>query len=158
MRKLSQPKPWQALMLESDLNSLQRRCEKLAQLTFWVNENLSDALKNHVKVVSYDKSVLKLEVTSSTILMRFKYEQTQLMSILRAKSLPELSSISCSVNPKLSKVSTEKLKQWKQRKEKSPHSFLFSEKTKNQLASFASSVENESLKRSILRLIKEEKE
>lgn len=158
MREPSRPILWNHLIQQSDLSQIQKQCEKLEQLTHWVQHCLSEPLKNQVKVVCYTQSILKLEVISSAVLMRLKYEQSQLMLQLRQHYLPELASISCQINPKLSNVNAEKLKQWQNRKIKTEEIKGMSKAISQLLFDLANDIENDALKKALLDLAQLKKE
>lgn len=158
MREPTRPLSWQHLIQQSDLNQIHEHCEKLIQLSNWVQFCVSEPLKNQIKVVGYSQSVLKLEVVSSSVFMKFKYEKLQLMSLLRQKYLPELTSILCKVNPTLAKINVEKLKQWQSLKQTKNDLGVISKNTSNLLISLSTEIESESLKKALLNLAKLRKE
>ena len=83
----------------SILLQIQERINIFSKLTDVINELLPSSLTQHYRVANYRQSVLILEVSSANWLTRIKYEQSNLISGIREKILPSLSSIQYKINP-----------------------------------------------------------
>ena len=83
----------------SILLQIQEKINIFSKLTDVINELLPSSLTQHYRVANYRQSVLILEVSSANWLTRIKYEQSNLISGIREKILPSLSSIQYKINP-----------------------------------------------------------
>jgi hypothetical protein len=83
----------------SCLSKIQDRTNALRKLSKVINDLLPPLLKPHYRVANYRQGILILEVSSASWLTRMKYEQSNLLSGIREKILPSLSSIQYKINP-----------------------------------------------------------
>ena len=81
------------------LSQIHERTLALSQLAKVVDELLPTPLNQQYRVANYRQGVLILEVSSANWLTRIKYEQSNLISAIRKKILPSLSSIQYKINP-----------------------------------------------------------
>ena len=96
----NEPKVLTSLLSQGALLSkLKERAVALSQLTKVIDELLPTPLNQQYRVANYRQSVLILEVSSANWLTRIKYEQSNLISGIREKILPSLSSIQYKINP-----------------------------------------------------------
>ena len=96
----NEPKVLTSLLSQGALLSkIKERTVALSQLTKVIDELLPTPLNQHYRVANYRQSVLILEVSSANWLTRIKYEQSNLISGIREKILPSLSSIQYKINP-----------------------------------------------------------
>ncbi|OCG11423.1 hypothetical protein A9G09_10835 [Gilliamella sp. wkB292] len=89
------------LSQQSWLSEIKERTFALAKLADVINELLPSPLQQHYRIANYRQGVLILEVSSANWLTRLKYEQNHLLSGIRKKVLPSLSSIQFKINPDL---------------------------------------------------------
>lgn len=83
------------------LHSIQQRAIALAKLNQAVKELLPPQLHPWCRVANLRQGTLVLETTNASWMMRLRYEQSHLLSALRAQILPSLSSIDIRINPAL---------------------------------------------------------
>ena len=96
----NEPKVLTSLLSQGALLSkLNERAVALSQLTKVIDELLPTPLNQQYRVANYRQGVLILEVSSASWLTRLKYEQGNLLSGIRQKILPSLSSIQYKINP-----------------------------------------------------------
>ncbi|TSJ90527.1 DUF721 domain-containing protein [Gilliamella apicola] len=96
----NEPKVLTSLLSQGALLSkIKERTVALSQLTKVIDELLPTPLNQQYRVANYRQSVLILEVSSANWLTRIKYEQSNLISGIREKILPSLSSIQYKINP-----------------------------------------------------------
>lgn len=96
----NEPKVLTSLLSQGALLSkIKERTVALSQLTKVIDKLLPTPLNQHYRVANYRQSVLILEVSSANWLTRIKYEQSNLISGIREKILPSLSSIQYKINP-----------------------------------------------------------
>ncbi|AEI74870.1 hypothetical protein MPC_054 [Candidatus Moranella endobia PCVAL] len=104
----SRPFPIYRLFLEttetsrvSSLLQIQQRAIMLLKLNRTVNALLPVPLRPWCRVANIRQGVMVLETASASWQIRLRYEQYQLLSVLRAQILPSLSSIDIRINPGL---------------------------------------------------------
>ena len=96
----NEPKVLTSLLSQGALLSkIKERTIALSQLTKVIDELLPTPLNQQYRVANYRQGVLILEVSSASWLTRLKYEQGNLLSGIRQKILPSLSSIQYKINP-----------------------------------------------------------
>ena len=96
----NEPKVLTSLLSQGALLSkIKERTVALSQLTKVIDELLPPPLNQQYRVANYRQGVLILEVSSASWLTRLKYEQSNLLSGIRQKILPSLSSIQYKINP-----------------------------------------------------------
>ena len=96
----NEPKVLTSLLSQGALLSkIKERTVALSQLTKVIDELLPTPLNQQYRVANYRQGVLILEVSSASWLTRLKYEQGNLLSGIRQKILPSLSSIQYKINP-----------------------------------------------------------
>ena len=96
----NEPKVLTSLLSQGALLSkIKERTVALSQLTKVIDELLPTPLNQQYRVANYRQGVLILEVSSASWLTRLKYEQSNLLSGIRQKILPSLSSIQYKINP-----------------------------------------------------------
>ena len=96
----NEPKVLTSLLSQGALLSkIKDRTIALSQLTKIIDELLPPPLIQQYRVANYRQGVLILEVNSASWLTRLKYEQGNLLSGIRQKILPSLSSIQYKINP-----------------------------------------------------------
>ncbi|AOV97824.1 hypothetical protein A9798_13300 [Edwardsiella hoshinae] len=83
------------------LKNVQQRAVALLRLDRAVQALLPTPLQPFCRVANFRQGVLVLEVANASWLMRLRYEQSRLLSALRAEILPSLSSIDTRINPDL---------------------------------------------------------
>ncbi|MDF7666963.1 DciA family protein [Orbaceae bacterium ESL0727] len=83
------------------LSQIEERTSALFQLSRALDEILSKPLNEKCRVANYRQGILVIEVSSASWLTRLKYEQSNVLSALRQKVLPALSSIQYQINPDL---------------------------------------------------------
>lgn len=81
------------------LSQIKERTFALGKLAQVIDELLPSLFKQHYRIANYRQGVLVLEVSSASWLTRLKYEQSNLLSGIRSKILPSLSSIQYKINP-----------------------------------------------------------
>jgi hypothetical protein len=87
------------LTQDTCLSQIKERVSALNQLSYVVNELLPSPLNQQCRVSNYRQGLLIIEVSSASWLTRLKYEQSNLLSGIRKKLLPSLSSIQYRINP-----------------------------------------------------------
>ncbi|OCG04861.1 DUF721 domain-containing protein [Gilliamella apis] len=98
----NEPKVLTSLLSQGALLSkIKDRTIALSQLTKIIDELLPPPLIQQYRVANYRQGVLILEVSSASWLTRLKYEQGNLLSGIRQKILPSLSSIQYKINPNI---------------------------------------------------------
>ena len=96
----NEPKVLTSLLSQGALLSkIKERTVALSQLTKVIDELLPTPLNQQYRIANYRQGVLILEVSSASWLTRLKYEQSNLLSGIRQKILPSLSSIQYKINP-----------------------------------------------------------
>ncbi|MCX8660544.1 DUF721 domain-containing protein [Gilliamella sp. B2772] len=96
----NEPKMLTSLLSQGALLSqIKERTLALTQLTKVIDELLPAPLNQQYRVANYRQGILILEVSSANWLTRIKYEQSNLISGIRQKILPSLSSIQYKINP-----------------------------------------------------------
>ncbi|MBI0153703.1 DUF721 domain-containing protein [Gilliamella sp. W8128] len=96
----NEPKVLTSLLSQGALLSkIKDRTIALSQLTKIIDELLPPPLIQQYRVANYRQGVLILEVSSASWLTRLKYEKGNLLSGIRQKILPSLSSIQYKINP-----------------------------------------------------------
>jgi len=83
------------------LQQVQQRAVALLKLNRAVKGLLPSPLQPWCRVANFRQGVLVLETANASWMMRLRYEQTNLLSALRAQILPSLSSIDIKINPAL---------------------------------------------------------
>lgn len=83
------------------LPQIQQRAAALFKLNQAVAALLPAPMKPWCRVANFRQGVLVLETANASWLMRLRYEQSGLLSALRAQILPSLSSIDIRINPEL---------------------------------------------------------
>ncbi len=73
----------------------------LQELNLAVKALFPAQLQPWCRVANYRQNVLVLETASAAWMMRLRYEQSHLLSALRAQILPSLASIDIKINPTL---------------------------------------------------------
>lgn len=86
---------------KSPLKSVQQRATALLKLNHAVKGLLPAQLHPWCRVANYRQGILVLETANASWLMRLRYEQSTLLSALRAQILPSLSAIDIRINPSL---------------------------------------------------------
>ncbi|MGV3345376.1 DUF721 domain-containing protein [Enterobacteriaceae bacterium LUAb1] len=86
---------------KSVLYQIQQRAIILFRLNRAVQGILPAALHPWVRVANYRQGILVLEIASASWMMRLRYEQSSLLSALRAQILPSLTAIDIRINPVL---------------------------------------------------------
>lgn len=96
----NEPKMLTSLLSQGALLSqIKERTLALNQLTKVIDELLPAPLNQQYRVANYRQGILILEISSANWLTRIKYEQSNLISGIRQKILPSLSSIHYKINP-----------------------------------------------------------
>ncbi|OTQ60039.1 DUF721 domain-containing protein [Gilliamella sp. A7] len=96
----NEPKVLTSLLSQGALLSkIKERSIALNQLSKVIDELLPTPLNQQYRIANYRQGVLILEVSSASWLTRLKYEQSNLLSGIRQKILPSLSSIQYKINP-----------------------------------------------------------
>lgn len=86
---------------KSPLHSVQQRATALLKLNRAVKGLLPAQLHPWCRVANYRQGILVLETANASWMMRLRYEQSTLLSALRAQILPSLSAIDIRINPSL---------------------------------------------------------
>ncbi|PLR41024.1 DUF721 domain-containing protein [Chimaeribacter californicus] len=86
---------------KSPLQSVQQRATALLKLNRAVKGLLPVQLHPWCRVANYRQGILVLETANASWMMRLRYEQSNLLSALRAQILPSLSAIDIRINPSL---------------------------------------------------------
>lgn len=85
------------------LARIQQRAIMLLKLNRAIRTLLPAPLRPWCRVANFRQGVIVLETANASWKMRLHYEQTQLLSTLRAQILPSLSSIDIRINPDLAR-------------------------------------------------------
>ncbi|MCX8957568.1 DUF721 domain-containing protein [Erwinia psidii] len=83
------------------LQSLQQRAIMLNKLNRAVQGVLPAPLHPWCRVANFRQGILVLETANASWMMRLRYEQSSLLSALRAQILPSLTAIDIRINPSL---------------------------------------------------------
>lgn len=83
----------------SMLRNVQKHAIALLKLNNAVKSLLPTQLQDHCRVANYRNGSLVLETDSANWLMGLRYEQSKLLSTLRADILPSLVAIDIKINP-----------------------------------------------------------
>jgi len=86
---------------KSALQNVQQRAIALNKLNRAVQGILPAQLHPWCRVANFRQGVLVIETANANWLMRLRYEQSSLLSALRAQILPSLTSIDIRINPSL---------------------------------------------------------
>ncbi len=92
----------------STLRNVQQRAIALLKLNRTVQALLPAQMHPWCRVANYRKGVLVLETANASWLMRLRYEQSNLLTALRAEILPSLASVDIRINPALMRNTGEK--------------------------------------------------
>lgn len=85
----------------STLQQVQQRAIALNKLNRAVQGALPAQLHPWCRVANFRQGILVLETANASWLMRLRYEQSSLLSALRAQILPSLTAIDIRINPSL---------------------------------------------------------
>lgn len=85
------------------LAQIQQRAVILLKLNRAISTLLPEPLRPWCRVANFRQGIIVLETANASWKMRLYYEQTQLLSELRAQILPSLSSIDIRINPDLAR-------------------------------------------------------
>lgn len=105
----SRPRPLHNLCCDAtetsrvSLSQIQQRTIMLLNLNRAVNALLPARLRPWCRVANVRQGVMVMDTANATWLMRLRYEQPQLLSALRSRILPSLSSIDIRINPGLAR-------------------------------------------------------
>ncbi|OCG06627.1 hypothetical protein A9G13_10205 [Gilliamella sp. wkB178] len=106
--RLNEPQKLATLLTQdSSLSQIKERTFALYKLAILVNDLLPHALNQQCRVANYRQGILIIEVSSANWLTRLKYEQENIISVLRKRILPSLSSIQYQINPDITVHSLE---------------------------------------------------
>ncbi|WP_067706777.1 MULTISPECIES: DUF721 domain-containing protein [unclassified Erwinia] len=83
------------------LQSIQQRAIALNKLNSAVRGVLPAQLHPWCRVANFRQGILVLETANASWMMRLRYEQSSLLSALRAQILPSLTAIDIRINPSL---------------------------------------------------------
>jgi len=83
------------------LKQIQERAIALLKLNQAVAALLPAPMQPWCRVANFRQGVLVLEAANASWMMRLRYEQSRILSALRAQILPSLSSIDIRINPTL---------------------------------------------------------
>lgn len=86
---------------QGPLYQVQQRAMALLKLNRAVTGLLPRQLHPWCRVANFRQGILVLETANASWMMRLRYEQSSLLSALRAQILPSLSSIDIRINPAL---------------------------------------------------------
>ena len=86
---------------KSTLQYVQQRATALNKLNRTVKSILPAQLHPWCRVANFRQGILVIEIANASWLMRLRYEQSSLLSALRAQILPSLTSIDIRINPSL---------------------------------------------------------
>ncbi|MCP1438143.1 hypothetical protein J3D56_001579 [Erwinia persicina] len=84
---------------QSMLQSIQQRAIALNKLNRALQGIIPAQLHPWCRVANFRQGVLVLETANASWMMRLRYEQSSLLSALRAQILPSLTSIDIRINP-----------------------------------------------------------
>ena len=86
---------------DSMLQTIQQRAVALLRLNRAVRGILPAPMHPWCRVANFRQGILIIETANASWLMRLRYEQSALLSALRAQILPSLTSIDIRINPSL---------------------------------------------------------
>lgn len=86
---------------QSVLQNVQQRAIALNKLNRAVQGVIPAQLHPWCRVANFRQGILVIETANASWLMRLRYEQSSLLSALRAQILPSLTSIDIRINPSL---------------------------------------------------------
>lgn len=86
---------------QKSLKSVQQRAIALIKINCVVQALLPSSIQPWCRVANFRQGLLVLETANASWMMRLKYEQSGLLSALRAEILPSLTSIDIRINPSL---------------------------------------------------------
>ncbi|ROR05157.1 DUF721 domain-containing protein [Erwinia sp. JUb26] len=86
---------------KSMLQNIQQRAIALNKLNRAVQGVIPAQLHPWCRVANFRQGILVIETANASWLMRLRYEQSSLLSALRAQILPSLTSIDIRINPSL---------------------------------------------------------
>lgn len=86
---------------KSMLQNIQQRAIALNKLNRAVHGVIPAQLRPWCRVANFRQGILVIETANASWLMRLRYEQSSLLSALRAQILPSLTSIDIRINPSL---------------------------------------------------------
>ncbi|AEW44325.1 hypothetical protein SCc_144 [Serratia symbiotica str. 'Cinara cedri'] len=98
------------------LYNIQQHTLEIIKLNDTVKALLPTELRLWCRVANIRQNILVLEVANASLMMRLRYEQPMLLSTLRVKILPSLSSIDIRINPSLITKETDQITCTKQAK------------------------------------------
>jgi len=84
---------------QSVLQNVQQRAIALNKLNRAVQGIIPVQLHPWCRVANFRQGILVIETANASWLMRLRYEQSSLLSALRAQILPSLTSIDIRINP-----------------------------------------------------------
>lgn len=96
---------------QSVLQNVQQRATALLRLNRAVKGILPVQLHPWCRVANFRQGILVLETANASWLMRLRYEQSTLLSALRAQILPSLTSIDIRINPSLASIGQESVQE-----------------------------------------------
>lgn len=96
---------------QSVLQNMQQRATALLRLNRAVKGILPVQLHPWCRVANFRQGILVLETANASWLMRLRYEQSTLLSALRAQILPSLTSIDIRINPSLASIGQESVQE-----------------------------------------------
>ncbi|WP_428945194.1 DUF721 domain-containing protein [Pantoea sp. FN060301] len=99
------------------LQSIQQRAVALNKLNRAVQGVLPAQLHPWCRVANFRQGILVLETANASWLMRLRYEQSSLLSALRAQILPSLTAIDIRINPSLAAKGPESVQENSNRSE-----------------------------------------
>lgn len=96
---------------QSVLQNVQQRATALLRLNRAVRGILPAQLHPWCRVANFRQGVLVIETANASWLMRLRYEQSTLLSALRAQILPSLTSIDIRINPSLAAIGNDSVQE-----------------------------------------------
>ena len=96
---------------KSVLQNVQQRATALLRLNHAVRGILPAQLHPWCRVANFRQGVLVIETANASWLMRLRYEQSTLLSALRAQILPSLTSIDIRINPSLAAIGNDSVQE-----------------------------------------------
>ncbi|WP_380182006.1 DUF721 domain-containing protein [Kalamiella sp. sgz302252] len=103
---------------QSMLQSIQQRAIALNKLNRAVQGVIPAQLHPWCRVANFRQGILVLETANASWMMRLRYEQSSLLSALRAQILPSLTSIDIRINPTLAAKAQENAQESSNRQQK----------------------------------------
>ena len=103
---------------QSMLQSIQQRAIALNKLNRALQGIIPAQLHPWCRVANFRQGVLVLETANASWMMRLRYEQSSLLSALRAQILPSLTSIDIRINPTLAAKAQENVQESSDRHQK----------------------------------------